>query len=338
MTQEERAAWLEERRKSLGASDVPAVLGFSKWADAFTVWASKKHGIDGEAGEPARWGTRNEATVFEGWLEDLAERDLRAFNVNTYNTIDPGLIRPEGDEWAHATPDRLIRMAPFGMHYVVQIKTDRTGEGWARRGGADADYTGVAQPSGASGEKGTVPDAYYLQVLWEMWVAKQVYREVADVGFLVVLIAGCELRSYRVEYDEALVKVMVDTCRKWWADHVAGDAVPPVGAQSQEAIIGMHPTVRGRVDLGTEPAAEALAGYEHCQRQRRFFSDGADTYKAVLLDLLGDAEEGIVETRLGERKIVRQSRREGLFAPYAVLSIRDAGNRRPTGPAPEMWS
>ena len=337
MTQEERAAWLEERRKSLGASDVPAVLGFSKWADAYTVWASKKHGVDGEAGEPARWGNRNEAAVFEGWLEDLAERDLRAFNVNTYNSIDPGLIRPDGDEWAHATPDRIVRMAPHGTHYVVQIKTARTGEGWARQGGIDASATGVAKPSNAEGEKGTVPDAYYLQVLWEMWVAKQAYGEVADVGFLVVLVAGCELRSYRVEYDEALVQVMVDTCRQWWADHVAGDAVPTPGARSQDAILGMHPTVRGRVDLD-KSNADAIAGYVEAQRLRRLHSDRADTFKAMLLAELGDAAEGIVEMPLGDRKIVRQSRRDGRYGPYAVISIRDAGNRRPTGPAPEMWS
>ena len=38
MTREE---WLEQRRKSIGGSDAAAIVGLSKWASPFSIWAEK---------------------------------------------------------------------------------------------------------------------------------------------------------------------------------------------------------------------------------------------------------------------------------------------------------
>ena len=36
-----RDAWLEERRKSIGGSDAPSIIGLNPWQSPYTVWADK---------------------------------------------------------------------------------------------------------------------------------------------------------------------------------------------------------------------------------------------------------------------------------------------------------
>lgn len=36
-----REAWLEKRRKTIGGSDAAAIVGLSRYASPYTVWADK---------------------------------------------------------------------------------------------------------------------------------------------------------------------------------------------------------------------------------------------------------------------------------------------------------
>ena len=53
-----REEWLEERKKSLGGSDMGAVLGLNRYRSPYTVWAEKT----GRIGEEPE----NEAMLFAG--------------------------------------------------------------------------------------------------------------------------------------------------------------------------------------------------------------------------------------------------------------------------------
>lgn len=334
-----RAAWLEDRRKSLGASDVPAVLGFNPWKSPYSVWASKVHAVDGVAGEAADVGHWLEAPIFEMWRAKLMGRDLGLGEGDAYEVEQPGLIRPPSAPWAHATPDYVI--VSDGRPYVVQIKSVGSSNQvrkWSRLGGLESDVTPVAQPE--TEEHGTVPVAYYLQTLWEMWVTEQVYGVRPPFGLLVALVpdGGFGLRSFRVDYDVDLVDDMVRYCGDWWRRHVRGGLVPDVSASDGDTLARLNPIVRGTIELDAE-VARSVEGYQQAQRRRRHASDCADTHKHILIEALGAAKAGIVEMPDGERLHVSQTRREGKRGPYSTISIRPAGNRRPSADLADYdWS
>ena len=69
-----REEWLERRRKTIGGSDAAGIVGLSKWASPFSVWADKT----GRAAEKAdteamRQGRDLEDYVARRWLADTAQ-------------------------------------------------------------------------------------------------------------------------------------------------------------------------------------------------------------------------------------------------------------------------
>lgn len=100
--------WLAERRASVGASEVAAVMGLSKWATALDVYKSK-HGID-RPFDPliALVGHEDERTMSR-WLEELSGLKPK---------LESGFMaRSKEFPFIHATPDRLWDGIP------VQLKT-----------------------------------------------------------------------------------------------------------------------------------------------------------------------------------------------------------------------
>ena len=70
-----REEWLERRRKTIGGSDAAGIVGLSKWASPFSVWADKT----GRAAEKAdtetmRQGRDLEDYVARRWMEETGKR------------------------------------------------------------------------------------------------------------------------------------------------------------------------------------------------------------------------------------------------------------------------
>lgn len=100
--------WLQERRASIGASEVAAVMGLSQWATPLDVYQSK-HGVD-KPFDPliALLGHEAERTLSR-WLVELS-----GLNPD----LSPGFMaRSVEHPFIHATPDRMWGDVP------VQIKT-----------------------------------------------------------------------------------------------------------------------------------------------------------------------------------------------------------------------
>lgn len=100
--------WLQERRSSVGASEVAAVMGLSQWATPLDVYKSK-HGVD-RPFDPliALVGHEDERTM-SAWLTKLS-----GLNPD----LEPGFMaRSVEHSFIHATPDRMWDGIP------VQLKT-----------------------------------------------------------------------------------------------------------------------------------------------------------------------------------------------------------------------
>ena len=64
MTNEERTAWLNERRKGIGGSDVAAIIGLSPWTTPLDIYEQKLGiALPSEETEAMYWGTALEPAI-----------------------------------------------------------------------------------------------------------------------------------------------------------------------------------------------------------------------------------------------------------------------------------
>ena len=101
-----REAWLELRRHSIGGSDAAGIVGLSKWASPYSVWAEKTGRLPEQPdNEAMRQGRDLEDYVAHRWSEATG-RACRRENRILYNPQYP---------WAHANVDRLVVGAREGL-------------------------------------------------------------------------------------------------------------------------------------------------------------------------------------------------------------------------------
>jgi putative phage-type endonuclease len=196
----DRAAWLEARRRGIGASEIAAVLGISPWESPFSLYWRKVNGWDFEPTAEMEWGTR---------LEDAIAEKYAALHFDDWLVRRTGLMTgPE--PWMLATPDRLLdggvpaTVAPgLGICGVLELKTAHSAhDGWGEAGTAE------------------IPVHYRAQVQWQMLVVDVQWADVA------VLIGGTDYREYEVLRDERDIRVMVEAGRRFMARIDAGDPPP----------------------------------------------------------------------------------------------------------------
>jgi putative phage-type endonuclease len=169
--------WLQDRRKGIGSSDAPAVLGVSKWKTPYRVWQEKLDLVpDQEDNEPMFWGRTLEPIIRQRYADE------------TGRTVDiPPLMASESHPFMLASLDGLTR-----DDRIVEIKTARSDHDW--------------------GDPGTdqVPDVYQVQVQHQMIVAR---KTVADIP---VLFHGNDFRIYTVEADPELQELIIKAEEAFW--------------------------------------------------------------------------------------------------------------------------
>lgn len=180
--------WEEERRGSVGASEVAAVMGLSPYATALDVYKSKQ-GVD-RAFDPllSFVGHQSEPIMHE-WVERFSGLGL---------TLGPGVMaRSVEHPFLHATFDRI---ADDGTK--VQMKTAHQ-------------YTGHKWDEG-------VPTDIRVQVQAEMVVSGD------ERALVVVWIGGREFRYFWEDRDDTFIrKHMLPALTEFWSDLQRGVAPEP---------------------------------------------------------------------------------------------------------------
>jgi len=159
--------WKEERRKSVGASEVAAVMGLSKWNTPLDVYKSK-HGVDREFDPLLAFIGHESEVIIANW-------------VNRFSGIDVELLpafmaRSTVETFLHASFDRVSE-DPFT---TWQFKTAHQ-------------YTGHQWDEG-------VPTDIRVQVQAEMFVAG------TQRAAVVVWIGGREFRLFWEPRDERFIQ------------------------------------------------------------------------------------------------------------------------------------
>lgn len=209
---------LQLRKNRIGASEIAALVGMSSWSTPASVWAEKM-GLDAFEGNPfTEWGSTCEPAIaawyakennllsmasewsFDAWLQSAS--DLSAL-------VPCGsLVHPE-DDWALATPDRLV-VIDGAVQKIVQIKTSQMASEW--------------------GEPGTdvIPDAYLCQVTWEMWLCRATFGPQIDTCDVAVSICGRPPVTYVVAYDEAFLQTLRAAGLHFVNNHLLPGVEPPL--------------------------------------------------------------------------------------------------------------
>lgn len=182
--------WERERRNSVGASEVAAVMGLSPYATALDVYKSK-NGVDKPFDPIMAWfGHIAEPTIQE-WVEKFSGVDVE---------LEPAFMaRSVEFPFLHASFDRVSR-DPF---VTWQFKTSH-------------------QYAGHKWDEG-IPRDIRVQVQAEMLVAGT--RRAA----VVVWIAGTrDFRLFWEDRDDQFIdEHMLPALTKFWTDYEAGVAPPP---------------------------------------------------------------------------------------------------------------
>lgn len=215
----DRREWLEARRKGIGGSDVAPIFGLSKYRTAVDVYEDKL-GLRPERTQtaPQRFGLLLEDAIARAFVEDsgILVRKVRggirrAKHVRTFPMIG------SFDREAYGAN------VPAGGA-LVEIKTSRIGEGYAKSD----------EWRDLPAEK-RVPTDAFLQI--------QHYLEVAryEVAFVIVLVAGSELRTVEIPRDQEVGRDLVEEEGRFWRDYIEAGVVPPVSAEDQAYLLRRFP-------------------------------------------------------------------------------------------------
>lgn len=172
---------VEARRETIGASDIPAILGISKYKTARELYAEKNSTEPAEASEDkedSSWGRILEPIIVGSWGIKYGVDVQRWITGPVHNT---------DASWATCTPDGWVRAVSSAesldgkMHagFGVEAKNRRFEHGWG--------------PSGTE----EIPPDVEAQVRWSMFVTG---AEQWGVG---VLIGGNNFRHYIIKRDRA---------------------------------------------------------------------------------------------------------------------------------------
>ena len=183
-----RDAWLEQRRKTIGGSDAAAIVGLSKYASPFSVWAEKTGRLpEREDNEAMRQGRDLEDYVARRWMEAAGQKVHRVSAI-LYNSIYP---------FAHADVDRMLT----GKNEGLECKTTATLD--------------LKQFSG-----GEFPAQYYAQCVHYLAVTG------AERWNLAVLAFGRGFFTFTLERDQAEIDALMKAEAAFWQMVEAG--TPPL--------------------------------------------------------------------------------------------------------------
>lgn len=262
----DRREWLEARRKGIGGSDVAPIFGLSKYRTAIDVYEDKL-GLRPERAQtaPQRFGLLLEDAVARAFVEDtgILVRKVgmrRAKHVSTFpmiGSIDRAAYGPN---------------AP-AAGALVEIKTSRIGDGYAKSD----------EWRDLPAEKRVPVDAY-LQT--------QHYLEVSGyaIAFVVVLVAGSELRVIEIPRDPAVGDDLIEEEGRFWNEYIAAGVVPPVSASDQEYLRRRFPEALEDEVVATAEIELALDRLFEVEKELDALGTEKDTLKARLKEYIGSAK------------------------------------------------
>lgn len=196
-----------DRKQFIGASEISAVMGLSRWCTPLKLWALKTGKIEKEdAGEFAEWGTRLEPVVADKFAEKHNCK-LIAYKKRYVHKEYPFLS---------CELDRIIA----GTDELVEVKTCST-------------YV-LKQWEGEE-----VPLEYTLQVNFQLGLSNR------KTGYFAVLIGGNKYVEKKVTFDQELYDKQVEAAVRFWNEFVIPNVPPKAMGEDNDSLAEIYPASLG---------------------------------------------------------------------------------------------
>lgn len=250
--------WLEYRRKGLGGSDAPTIVGFNPYNSLFRLYADKK-GLIGavEDNEAMRQGRDLEQYVAERFMEATGKK-VRRRNYMFQSEEYPFML---------ADIDREV----VGESAGLECKTTSAF--------AKSDF-----------ESGEIPLYYYAQMTHYMTVMGY------DRMYLAVVVLGRGFYWFCIERDESEIASLVAAEREFWETCILADKPPELDGSeaTANALKEMYPTEQA--DTIVSLPDDLMSEYHKLKQLSDDVDSKLDCIKAQIQSTLGDMAEGQSDT------------------------------------------
>jgi putative phage-type endonuclease len=255
------------RAKSLGGSDIGALLGISKYRSAVDVWMEKTgKEIFIKYSLPLRFGQFAESFVADEYA--LATGTQLA-------THDAAVVHPDY-EYMHGHIDRfvLVTDSPLvvsdGKITASRILECKTANPFAqsewREAGSDQ-----------------VPLSYLVQCVWYMMLTN------IDRTDLAVLFGNADFRIYEITRDLDLEQMVLERAISFWKNHVIKDIPPAATSESDYKTLFGKATVSKSVEATIE-TCELIKKLKLLNTQVEQYESEISKIKQSIMGQMQDAE------------------------------------------------
>lgn len=256
--------WYAARRLGITATDLPKILGLSKYGNALSVYNDKTRAAewaDDSEREEAYWGRVMEGPVADRWAEQNGGVGVRPV----------GTLANRNEPWMLASLDRLVPICPDGKTSCgLEVKTRSA-------------YV-------AGKWKEDVPDDVLAQVQWQLMVSGLPHAHVA------CLLGGQRLASFTVDRDARLEVYLLKAARPVW-ECVQKGTPPPVEADAGGVLLAelnrMFADRAGSVRVDMTKAVPLMRAYGEGHHREGEGASIKAVAKTEMIQLMGGAEVAV---------------------------------------------
>lgn len=294
---------IEMRKTGIGASEIAAVIGISRWRTPMDVWLEKTGAIetpDLNDNPHIYWGNRLEDVV----ASEFARRNGLKLTKKT-------TTRHAEAPWMLATPDRLIYDDKGELIGGLECKTagSRSADQWGEEGTDD------------------IPFEYILQVTQNMLVFGLKEWNVA------VLIEGSDYREYKIPLSQQIADNIFAHGTAFWFGNVVSKVAPE--ARTAGDVVNLYresnPGKVVEADAMIVQACTSLAAakiaLDHAEKrveglstQIKAFMGNADTLKDPFENTVLATWKSSVQKRFDAKTL--QANQPEIYNQYVALSPR----------------
>lgn len=255
-----REEWLAARRKGIGASDVPAILGVSDYGTPRSVYHDKRGEAVDDGNEASLWGTV---------LEEPVAREWARRNRSVVRRV--GLVAHVDDPEMMCTLDRRITECPLPQTHHEQCALE----------------VKCRSAFKANRWHASLPDDIAGQMLWQLAVTGYDHLHYA------ILVGGNDYRQGTVRRadHEPTIRHIVTACKRYWMEFVKPGVIPAADPDRGEREAAMYKRMNrqrsGLVSADLTEVREAALAYAQHQRAESGEKRAKVAAQAELLRLMG---------------------------------------------------
>ena len=193
-----RGQWLQARRRGIGGSDAPALMGASPWATPLSVYADKMGFLpEKEETVAMRFGRDAEEIVARWFAQDTGKK-VRRLNAILQHSRYP---------WMLANIDRKIQGESAGLECKTTSAFHKT------------DF-----------EAGKIPPYYYWQCVHYLAVTN------LERWYLAVICGNSGFYHYVIARNEEHIRILTEREKDFWINHVQAGVPPEPSGQEADGI------------------------------------------------------------------------------------------------------